>query len=139
MKASPYSSVAEPSEPMIRYLSPDSSEPSRRSAEPHSTYSGIDSSSNETKNAIRFWAWAIIVIPSTEQISSAWNSACPEAPTGRSTDGSRQESGITNAAAAIAISPPAIARSSSRRAPATRFFSAPHWAISSPAAAARVA
>ena len=35
--ASPYSSVAEPTDPMIRYLSPDSSDGSERSREAHST------------------------------------------------------------------------------------------------------
>ncbi len=56
---------------MTRYLSPDSSEASLRIAEPHITYSGIESSSSPTKNATRFWACARMTIPSTDPISSA--------------------------------------------------------------------
>ena len=54
--ASPYSSVADPTEPMIRYFRPDSSECSRRMCVAHSTYSGIDSSSkpmNSTTRSLR--------------------------------------------------------------------------------------
>jgi hypothetical protein len=70
IRASPYSSVAEPTEPITRYLSPASSEVARRSSVAHSTYSGIDSSSSPTNSAIRFSASARTTMPLIEPSSS---------------------------------------------------------------------
>ena len=62
---------------MTRYLSPDSSEPSRRNSEAHRTYSGIDSSSKPMNSVTRFWAETSTAIPSTLNSSSEWYSPCP--------------------------------------------------------------
>ena len=69
--ASPYTSVADPTEPTTRYFSPDSSEPSRRVSDAHRMYSGIDSSSIPRNSVTRFWAETNIAIPSTLNRSSA--------------------------------------------------------------------
>ncbi len=71
MKARPYSSVAEPTEPTIRYFSPDSSELARRISVAHSTYSGIDSSSSPRKTVTMFWAITSTAMPPTEVSSIA--------------------------------------------------------------------
>src|SRR5436309_1557701 len=78
MKASPYKSVAEPTDPITRYLSPASSECSRRMRLAHSTYSGIDSTSMPTNRTIRFSHEASSVIPATDDSSSEKNSPPPD-------------------------------------------------------------
>src|SRR5215210_2054930 len=79
--ASPYSRVAEPSDPITRYLSPDSSDARRRTWVAHSTYSGIDSSSSPKKNETRLLAAESITIPATEPSSSVRYSAIPASRT----------------------------------------------------------
>ena len=69
--ASPYSSVADPTEPMIRYLSPDSSDVARRISVAHSTYSGIDSSSSPRNSDTRFVAATSTNMPAAEVSISA--------------------------------------------------------------------
>ena len=71
MNARPYSSVAEPTDPMMRYLRPDSSEVERRISVAHRTYSGIDSSSSPRNSATRFCAATNTNIPAAEVSSSA--------------------------------------------------------------------
>src|SRR3954451_11173135 len=75
--ASPYSSVADPTEPMIRYFSPDSSECSRRMWVAHSTYSGIDSSSKPMNSTTLSLAATSTTMPSTDISSSEKNSPSP--------------------------------------------------------------
>jgi hypothetical protein len=68
---------------MIRYLSPDSSECSRRMCVAHSTYSGIDRSSNPRNAATRFCAATSTTIPRIDVSSSAKYSPSPASTTAR--------------------------------------------------------
>ena len=69
--ANPYSSVAEPTDPMIRYFRPASSDRSRRISVAHRTYSGIDSSSSPRNTDTRFCAATSTNMPPAEVSSSA--------------------------------------------------------------------
>ncbi len=73
--------MAEPTDPITRYLRPDSSEVARRSSLAHSTYSGMDSSSSPTKKTIRFSAPTSTTMPAIDESSSEWNSPAPASRT----------------------------------------------------------
>ena len=75
--ARPYSSVAEPTEPTIRYFRPDSSECSRRMCVAHSTYSGIDNSSKPMNSTTRSLAATSTNMPRIEVSISAKYSPSP--------------------------------------------------------------
>ena len=67
----PYSSVAEPTEPIIRYFNPDSSErswcwPRFDMPVAQSTYSGIERSSRPRNTSTVFWALASRNMPPIE-------------------------------------------------------------------------